>query len=67
MSINSAILLVKISLTLQKRNLSKGVVSMKKYDCYLFFVSLVTAFLSFAAAMPGIPGVVTTIYCSRAF
>ena len=39
---------------------------MKKYDRYLFFVSLVTAFLSFAS-MPGIPGFVANIHAAEPF
>ena len=39
---------------------------MKKYDRYLFFMSLVMAFLS-VAAMPGIPGLVTNIYAAEPF
>ena len=39
---------------------------MKKYNRYLFFVSLVVAFLSFAA-MPGIPGLVANIHAAEPF
>ena len=39
---------------------------MKKYDRYLFFVSLVIAFLFFAP-MPGIPGFVATIHAAEPF
>ena len=67
MSTNSALLPVKISLTLQKRKISKWrPISMKKYDRYLFFVSLVMAFLC-VAAMPGIPGLVANIHAAEPF
>ena len=40
---------------------------MKKNNCYLFLTSLVIAFLSFAAAIPGISGLVTNVYAVQPF